>query len=144
MRRSQFQYGSLRLVERAGNRKAWEYRWYETQPDGTRHLNLVLGTLEQYPNETAAQKAVVALRVDINVESLRTSLAPISVQMLIATAVRFAKAGIIPGHPLRVSGHRMHWRFLLSELRRVMLATEPKLPRHAGTEKRTLANLFAI
>jgi hypothetical protein len=84
MRRSRFQQGSLRLVERAGNRKAWEYRWYEAQPDGTRRRrNLVLGTLEQYPNETAAQKAVVALRVDINVESPRTSLAPISVQILI-------------------------------------------------------------
>ena len=84
MRRSRFQQGSLRLVERAGSRKAWEYRWYEAQPDGTRRRrNLVLGTLEQYPNETAAQKAVVALRVDINVESPRTSLAPISVQMLV-------------------------------------------------------------
>ena len=84
MRRSRFQQGSLRLVERAGSPKAWEYRWYEAQPDGTRRRrNLVVGTLEQYPNETAAQKAVVALRVDINVESPRTSLAPISVQILI-------------------------------------------------------------
>jgi hypothetical protein len=71
-------------VERAGSRKAWEYRWYEAQPDGKRRRrNLVLGTLEQYPNETAAQKAVVALRVDINVESPRTSLGPMSVQMLV-------------------------------------------------------------
>ncbi|HTU41046.1 MAG TPA: helix-turn-helix domain-containing protein [Candidatus Aquilonibacter sp.] len=53
-----------------------------------------------------------------------------------ATVVRFAKSGIIPGHPLRVSGHRMHWRFLLSEVRRVMLAKEPKLLTHAGTEER--------
>ena len=54
------------------------------QPDGTRRRrNLVLGTLEQYPNETAAQKAVVALRADINAESPRTSLTPISVQILI-------------------------------------------------------------
>ena len=43
----------------------------------------MLGTLEQYPNETAAQKAVVALRVDINAESPRMSLAPISVQILV-------------------------------------------------------------
>jgi integrase len=55
MRRSRFQQGSLQLVERAGGRKAWEYRWYEVQPDGSRRRrNLVLGTLEQYPNETAA------------------------------------------------------------------------------------------
>lgn len=84
MRRSRFQQGSLQLVERAGGRKAWEYRWYEVQPDGSRRRrNLVLGTLEQYPNETAAQKAVVALRVDINAESPRMNLAPMSIQMLV-------------------------------------------------------------
>ena len=84
MRRSRFQQGSLQLVVRAGNRKAWEYRWYEAQPDGKRtRRNLVLGTLEQYPNETAAQKAVAALRADINVESPRMNLTPASVAMLV-------------------------------------------------------------
>lgn len=84
MRRSRYQQGSLRLVGRAGGRKVWEYRWYEVQPDGTRRRrNLVLGTTEDYPNETAAMKAVGVLRVDINVESPRTGLSPISVQMLI-------------------------------------------------------------
>jgi len=84
MRRSRFQQGSLQLVKRAEGRKVWEYRWYEIQPDGSRRRrNLVLGTQEQYPNETAAQKAVVALRVDINVESPRMSLDPMSVQMLV-------------------------------------------------------------
>ncbi len=84
MRRSRFQQGSLQLVERAGSRKAWEYRWYEVQPDGSRRRrNLVLGTLEQYPNETAAQRAVAALRADINAESPRMNLAPISIQTLV-------------------------------------------------------------
>jgi integrase len=84
MRRSRFQQGSLQLVERAGGRKAWEYRWYEIQPDGSRRRRkLVVGTLEQYPNETAAQEAVVALRVDINAESPRTNLAPMSMQVLV-------------------------------------------------------------
>src|ERR1035441_5439609 len=84
MRRSRFQQGRLRLAARAGGRKAWEYRWYEVQPDGSRRRrNLVLGTLEQYPNETAAQKAVVGLRVDINAESPRMNLAPMSIQTLV-------------------------------------------------------------
>jgi hypothetical protein len=43
----------------------------------------MVGSLEQYPNETAAQKAVAALRADINAESPRTSLTPISVQTLL-------------------------------------------------------------
>ncbi|WP_420236185.1 tyrosine-type recombinase/integrase [Telmatobacter bradus] len=71
-------------MERAGSRKAWEYRWYEVQPDGSRRRrNLVLGTLEQYPNETAAQRAVAALRADINAESPRMNLTPMSVQTLV-------------------------------------------------------------
>ncbi len=49
-----------------------------------------------------------------------------------ATVVRYAKAGILPGHPLRVSGHRTHWRFLLSEIRRAMLEKEPKPLRVPG------------
>ena len=36
-----------------------------------------------YPNEASAQKAVAALRADINAENPRTSLTPISVQTLI-------------------------------------------------------------
>jgi integrase len=43
----------------------------------------MVGSLEQYPNETAAQKAVAALRADINAENPRTSLTPISVQTLV-------------------------------------------------------------
>src|ERR1700723_3729253 len=84
MRRTRFQQGSLQIVKRAGGRKAWEYRWYELQADGSRtRRNLMVGSLEQYPNETAAQKAVAALRADINAENPRTSLTPISVQTLV-------------------------------------------------------------
>src|SRR2546430_5393645 len=84
MRRTRFQQGSLQIVKRAGGRRAWEYRWYELQADGSRtRRNLMVGSLEQYPNETAAQKAVAALRADINAENPRTSLTPISVHTLI-------------------------------------------------------------
>jgi integrase len=84
MRRARFQQGSLQLVERAGGKKAWEYRWYDIEPDGRRRRrNLVLGTTEEYPNETAAQRAVAALRVDINSEAPRTGLMPVSIQMLV-------------------------------------------------------------
>jgi hypothetical protein len=53
------------------------------------------------------------------------------------TVVRFAKSGLIPGHPLRVSGRRMHWRFLLSEIREAMLARAPKHVRKARTKERS-------
>src|SRR5437016_13053563 len=45
--------------------------------------SLIVGSVQQYPNEASAQKAVAALRADINAENPRTSLTPISVQTLI-------------------------------------------------------------
>jgi hypothetical protein len=42
-----------------------------------------------------------------------------------ATVVRYANAGFLPGHPLRESGKRTHWRFLLSEIKQSMLAKRP-------------------
>jgi calcineurin-like phosphoesterase family protein len=36
MRRTRFQQGSLQVVDRARGKKAWEYRWYELQADGSR------------------------------------------------------------------------------------------------------------
>jgi integrase len=83
MRRTRFQQGSLQIVKRARGRNAWEYRW-ELQADGSRKRRcLIVGSVEQYPNEASAQKAVAALRADINAENPRTSLTPISVQTLI-------------------------------------------------------------
>ncbi len=38
------------------------------------------------------------------------------------TAVRFARRGYIPAHPLHVIGKRMTWRFLLSEVRAAMVS----------------------
>jgi hypothetical protein len=38
------------------------------------------------------------------------------------TAVRFARLGYIPAHPLHVIGKRMTWRFLLSEVHAAMLS----------------------
>lgn len=43
-----------------------------------------------------------------------------------ATVVRFAALDILPGHPIRESGKRCHWRFLLSEVRRSMLSKSGK------------------
>src|SRR5579863_936706 len=84
MRRTRFQQGSLQIVKRARGRNAWEYRWYELQADSSRKRRcLIVGSVEQYPNEASAQKAVAALRADINAENPRTSLTPISVQTLI-------------------------------------------------------------
>jgi integrase len=84
MRRTRYQQGNLQLVERKRGPRAWEYRWYEPMADGSRkRRSLVVGTVEQYPNEATAKRAVASLLVNINAESPRFNLEPISVQTLV-------------------------------------------------------------
>ena len=84
MRRTRYQQGNLQLVERKRGPRAWEYRWYEPLADGSRkRRSLVVGSLEQYPNEASAKRAVASLLVNINAESPRFNLEPISVQTLV-------------------------------------------------------------
>lgn len=64
-----------------------------------------------------------------------------------ATVVRYAERGIIPGHPLVEAGTRMHWRFLISEIKVCMLAKQgPKRKasvRSQAQGKRTRENGMA-
>ena len=84
MRRTRYQQGNLKLAERKRGPRAWEYRWYESLADGSRkRRSLVVGSVEQYPNEAAAKRAVASLLVNINAESPRFSLEAVSVQTLI-------------------------------------------------------------
>jgi len=75
---------SLQLAERKRGQRAWEYRWYESMADGSRRRrSLVVGSLEQYPNEAAAKRAVASLLVNINAESPGFGLEPLDVQTLV-------------------------------------------------------------
>jgi integrase len=50
----------------------WEFQWRERGPDGKRkHRRIVLRTIEQLPNETAARHSVAALCLDINLGDAR-------------------------------------------------------------------------
>lgn len=83
LKRIRFQQGSLRLYERAVGDRAWEYRWYETQIDGTRRRrSTYIGTVREFPTEASAQKAVAALRANINAETPRTQIEAISFSTL--------------------------------------------------------------
>ena len=49
------------------------------------------------------------------------------------TAVRYARLGYLPAHPLHVIGKRMTWRFLLSEVHAAMVArTNTYSAQHQG------------
>src|SRR5271170_2476696 len=83
MKRMRYQQGTLRLEERNNGTRVWEYRWYETQIDGSRRRrSAMIGNIHELPSEAAAQKAVAALRANINAETPRTQIDVISFQTL--------------------------------------------------------------
>jgi integrase len=68
--RTRYQYGSLRLKQRQKGADAWEFRYYIQDGFGRRkRQHVTVGTLEEYPTETAARKAVQALLLKLNAES---------------------------------------------------------------------------
>jgi integrase len=83
LKRIRYQQGTLRLEERNNGTRVWEYRWYETQIDGTRRRrSAMIGTFHEFPSEAAAQKAVAALRANVNAETPRTQIDAISFHTL--------------------------------------------------------------
>lgn len=83
MRRTSYQQGSLKLAERKKGR-VWEFRWREVQIDGSiRRKNIVIGTLEEFPNESAAQTAVDALRLEINQQTPQQLVKSIALETLV-------------------------------------------------------------
>jgi integrase len=72
-------------MQRKGRPDCWVFRWREHGPGGARvQRKCVVGTVEEYPTASEAQKAVGALRITINQEFPRDQLHPISVAELIA------------------------------------------------------------
>jgi hypothetical protein len=53
------------------------------QQGNRKRRSLVVGSVEQYPNEASAKRAVASLLVNINAESPRFSLEAVSVQTLV-------------------------------------------------------------
>jgi len=67
MRCARYQRGQLRLSRRKDGSKVWEYRWREAQTDGTRkRRSKIVGSFEDYPNESLAQAALDGLRLNAN------------------------------------------------------------------------------
>jgi len=83
MRRTSYQHGSLKLADRRKS-KVWEFRWREVQIDGTiRRKNIVIGSIEEFPTESAAQAAVDALRLEINHKTPQQLIRDISFETLV-------------------------------------------------------------
>jgi len=83
MRRTSYQKGSLRLADRKKG-KVWEFLWREVQVDGSiRRKHIVIGSLEEFPTESAAQAAVDALRLEINIQTPQQIIRNISLETLV-------------------------------------------------------------
>ena len=66
------QNGSLRQMPRRRGPDVWAFRWREPGSDGRRvHRRIVIGTIEQFKDESAAARAVVALRREIKSHDCR-------------------------------------------------------------------------
>jgi integrase len=82
--RTRFQQGSLQREQRKKGPEVWIFRWYQSTPNGKRKRQYcVIGTVERYPTESAAQAAAAALRLEINVEAPRIGWKPVSIGNLI-------------------------------------------------------------
>lgn len=83
--RIRYQHGCISREGRSNGPDVWIFRWRETSPNGKRaNRKVVVGTVEQYSTQSAAQKAADALRVHVNREAPRSLLQPLRCEQLIA------------------------------------------------------------
>ena len=79
-----YQHGYLRRGKRKTDADQWEFLWRERDENGLiRRRTAILGTIEEYPEEAAAQMAANGIRMRINAEVLRQRLTPILINDLI-------------------------------------------------------------
>jgi len=63
---SRFQNGSLLKIKRSNGEQVWAFRWYENAGGSRTYKKRIVGTLAQLPLRRDAERAVSALRVNVN------------------------------------------------------------------------------
>jgi integrase len=77
------QRGCMQRNSRKEGPDAWQFRWSETRLDGKRlYRKKIVGTVEQYPDEGAARRAVVGLVSEINTDARPTKPRAMTVAQL--------------------------------------------------------------
>jgi integrase len=65
-------------IQRNGRKEGpdvWQFRWSETRLDGKRlYHKRIVGTVEQYPDENAARRAIVGLKINPDTRSMNSSV----------------------------------------------------------------------
>lgn len=68
------QHGCMERLNRKRGREVWQFRWSEIDPGGRRlYHKKIVGTVEHYPDEHAARRAVVGLLSEINSDGRPTN-----------------------------------------------------------------------
>ena len=63
------QHGCMERLNRKRGPEVWQFRWSVTGPEGKRlYHKKIVGTVEQYRDETAVRRAVVGLLSEINTD----------------------------------------------------------------------------
>jgi len=84
-KRIRYQHGCIARERRNNGPDVWIFRRRETAPNGKRtNRKVVVGTVDEYPARSAAQKAADALRLQINKQSPRSIIQPLTCEQLIA------------------------------------------------------------
>ncbi len=63
MKRRRYQYGCLTRKRHTVSEDVWQFRFYETLPDGRARRARVVGTVKQYPSRADALRAIEPFRV---------------------------------------------------------------------------------
>src|SRR5450631_779931 len=65
-----YQYGSLTRRKRIRTEDVWQFRYYETDPEGQRHRrSKIIGKLSQYPTATDALRILDRFRLRLNLQN---------------------------------------------------------------------------
>lgn len=68
-RRATYQYGTLVLETRSRGPNVWAYRYFELENGKKRRRKSIVGTEEEYPTRSAAERAAEHLRLTANAET---------------------------------------------------------------------------
>jgi hypothetical protein len=84
LNRPRYQHGFFSRHQRKKGPEVWVYRWRDIDAKGKPKMRaLVIGSVKQYPTETAAWKAVSTLRLDVNHHTSRPEGLPETFEQLI-------------------------------------------------------------
>ena len=84
MNRPRYQHGFFSRHQRKKGPEVWVYRWRDIDAKGKPKMRaLVIGSVKQYPTETAAWKAVSTLRLDVNHHTSRPEGLPETFEQLV-------------------------------------------------------------